>query len=474
MATPESPVRRVLGDKPTNAPIRKHSPSKPIKNASQGSSLLTASSSNRAPTMQSDNASTSPRAGQKRRIDEVEDAERVDWSEPASQRSDRTQVLSLLSDGSSEAGEMSMDATEGTKSTNATSALSFAPSQPESGPMETTFEIHEEVMSQNSRDQLVRSETFHEADLMLTRPQHAIVLPQNASQPQGLRPSLTKDHSQLSVGMSSFLNFDQTISSQDDSMEPIKRDDTTERHSDDHAAPGSEKSRRETMDAVRSTDRVVITHADIPKQAERLRTRLQLAFFKVQTNQATVPFSRLRTHSRSKTPELPAEPRSSSPFSSPPATHRPSPETRIAIMRARATMQEKRAVKPLSSLSFPKIVPTAYSARQMNESASESQQIPSSPPLSRQSDSRSGSAELSKAVPTPHSKHTAAHQPPLTPMQLSSPPGSPERSKKLTTTQKLKRQEKEARYNGLTSSVIKGDAANSLLDLMKGSQRDEE
>ena len=130
-------------------------------------------------------------------------------------------------------------------------------------------------------------------------------------------------------------------------------------------------------------------------------------------------------------------------------------------------------MKPLSSLSFPKIIPTAFSSRQMNESTSESQQIPSSPPLSRQSDSRSGSAEMSKAVPTPQSKQAAAQQPPLTPMQLSSPPGSPERSKKLTTTQKLKRQEKEARYNGLTSSVIKGDAANSLLDLMKGSQRDE-
>ena len=131
-------------------------------------------------------------------------------------------------------------------------------------------------------------------------------------------------------------------------------------------------------------------------------------------------------------------------------------------------------MKPLDSVAIPKIVPTAYSARRMNESTSESCQIPSSPPLSRQSDARSESAEISRAVPTPKAKYAVAERPPLTPMQLSSPPGSPEHSKKLTTTQKLKRQEKEDRYNGLTSSAVKGNAANSLLDLMKGNQRDEE
>ena len=206
-------------------------------------------------------------------------------------------------------------------------------------------------------------------------------------------------------------------------------------------------------------------------QAERLRTRLQLAYYKVQTNQATVPFGRLRPLSRSTTPQRPIEPVSSSPQSSPPAPQRPSPETRIAIMRAKATMQAKKAVKPLESMPAPQLAPTAFSARNMEEAESTSQQIPSSPPLSHSAGTRHGSADAAHGAPTPK-PNPASHNLPHTPVQLSSPPGSPEHGKKLTTTQKLKRQDRDETYKSLTSSVVKGDAANSLLELMKGAQKE--
>ena len=74
-----------------------------------------------------------------------------------SQRSDYTQTLSLLSDSGSESGDVSMDSSCQTKSTTAMSGLSFGASQPESLPREATFEIIDEVMSQRSRDQLVRA-----------------------------------------------------------------------------------------------------------------------------------------------------------------------------------------------------------------------------------------------------------------------------------------------------------------------------
>lgn len=105
--------------------------------------------------------SNSLKVGQKRRIEEVDDVERNDSLE-LSQRSDGTQTLSLLSGGSSEAGEMSLDVIDCIRPTNTTSALSFGTSQQEPGPMETTFEIHDEVMSQNSRDQMVRLFTIND------------------------------------------------------------------------------------------------------------------------------------------------------------------------------------------------------------------------------------------------------------------------------------------------------------------------
>ena len=49
-------------------------------------------------------------------------------------------------------------------------------------------------------------------------------------------------------------------------------------------------------------------------------------------------------------------------------------------------------------------------------------------------------------------------------MQLSGPPGSPE--VKLAAAAKLR--QGKGKYGGLTSSVVKGEAASGLLELMRG------
>ena len=208
-----------------------------------------------------------------------------------------------------------------------------------------------------------------------------------------------------------------------------------------------------------------VTRKDmLSEKAETLRTRLQLALFKVQTNQTSKPFSRL-IQPRTRSPELSLQ-MSSSPISSPPQRHAHftpiSPESKIAIARARATMQAKPRVRPLDTLGHPTIMPTDYSAREGRDEP----QIPSSPPPTNGADINVPA--LARAgTPTPPSKtkgwkHTVM---PRTPMQLSSPPGSPE-MKLNTTTAKLRKS--QGKYGGLTSSVVKGEAANGLLELMRG------
>lgn len=181
------------------------------------------------------------------------------------------------------------------------------------------------------------------------------------------------------------------------------------------------------------------------QKAETLRTRLQLALYKVQTNQISRPFSRLEKP-RAPSPELPPQP---------PSLNRRSPEGIIAAARARAAGQIKPAVRNLNSLPIPIIVPTAYSASYMEE---EETRLLSSPPPS----SGSGEAVRLKdgggsGTRTPTKERGLV---PKTPMQLSSPPGSDaERSPMKDGHRPL--------FGGLTSSVVKGEAANGLLELMR-------
>jgi aspartate oxidase len=145
MSTPMSPVRRVLGDKPTNTSIRKQSPTKHTAHKPHNSGAWRTQSS--AGIIRTE--STASRSGQKRSIEEVEDAEREDASAQDSQASDATQALSLLSDASQSRHE-----TAGTSMKLDEPVRPFAQSQGECAMIETTFEIPDEP-SQNTRDKLV-------------------------------------------------------------------------------------------------------------------------------------------------------------------------------------------------------------------------------------------------------------------------------------------------------------------------------
>lgn len=202
----------------------------------------------------------------------------------------------------------------------------------------------------------------------------------------------------------------------------------------------------------------------LSEKAETLRTRLQLALFKVQSNQTSKPFSRLN-RPLACSPKLPPQSLSSSPLLSSPGRHARltpiSPESKIAVARARATMQVKPHVQPLDKCGHPTIVPTAFSARLTRDKP----QIPSSPPLTISADA-TVPIFARTSTPTRPAKSKgikeSAEGIPRTPLQLSSPSRSPE---KLSTVGKLK--QGKAKYGGGTSSVVRGEAANGLLDLMR-------
>ncbi len=196
------------------------------------------------------------------------------------------------------------------------------------------------------------------------------------------------------------------------------------------------------------------------QKAETLRTRLQLAFYKIQTNQITSPFARLQ---KPRTPSPGLQAASSPPRSS--STVRPdhatqpttiSPESRVALARARATSGIGKAVRPLSSLPAPQINPTVFSARWNHGIGTHEQQrnIPSSPPLPRADVLRRGDVQTrGRPGAEPH-----------TPLQLSSP---------IASQQDIDETSRRAqpRPRTLTSSVVKGEAANSLLELVRGDAR---
>ena len=272
--------------------------------------------------------------------------------------------------------------------------------------------------------------------------QHAISLPPNNSM-SFLRPSLLKDNSQISVSMSSLIDFDQDESQPEPGCEGqhFKNDEPAEKEG--HAIQTGGDARKDLM----------------IQKAATLRTRLQLAFHKVQTDQVSTPFSRLNHPSKSASP--PPQPYSSSPMSSPHLPTRSSyvnsPESRVAIVRARAAMQRKPPVKQLGHIAMPDIKPTAYSARWQSTDHTAVQQIPSSPP-----DSQGAHSRMDLAPPRVETPSMTGKKQPHTPMQLSSPPGSPRHG--LNTAAKKVRG-RAAKYGGLTSSVVKGEAANSLLQL---------
>jgi hypothetical protein len=275
--------------------------------------------------------------------------------------------------------------------------------------------------------------------------------------PERLNPLM--ESSQDSVRMSSFIDFDEVEESQRDRVDDLKMITPPQPVQLNEESPKT---------------------SELLEKVTMLRTRLQLAMHKVETNQTSKPFSRL-DKPKSASPELSLPPRPFSTTISPnhhqPSGHgaRLSPESQIAIHRARAFRGAylDKAVKRLESLPTPKIVPTKYSSRYMVASPGQrlaslqqTTQIRSSPPPSY---GTGGHLKIRKTRATPSPSKSTGKKTllPQTPRhQLSSPPGSEEGNRTATG-----RRLHDIGGSTLTSSVVKGEAANGLLELMRAGSR---
>ena len=153
-----------------------------------------------------------------------------------------------------------------------------------------------------------------------------------------------------------------------------------------------------------------------------LRLRLRVAMYKIQTNQADVPFAELRVEGRG-VPSLSGQ---------------NAVEEAVAALRKEALSVQARRPPPSipKLLPAPVLRPTSYSSRMIYET-----NLPSSPPLS-------GSPErLPLAPPTRVSTPRRASR------HLGSPSSSPDRFQGRQAEQEL------------TSSVVKGRVAEGLLGL---------
>lgn len=253
-------------------------------------------------------------------------------------------------------------------------------------------------------------------------------LPQNASQPQILpNPNSLTKGSQDSMRMSSFVDFDAADAEEEDLKMILPKPTLLL----------SDPARKAMIDKVGLDIAALICtcSADIDEQkAETLRTRLQLAAYKIKTNQAKTPFLWLRSagalREQLKAPPIKYE------------------EDVVWAARTQATDQEKPVVRNLNSLPMPRIVPTAYSARYIVPPKKE---VSSSPPLSTDSE------ELctSRAETLTPKNYAQLRR---TPVQLGSP-----RESEADGTSLLGRQS----HGDVPSSVVKTEAANGLLELIR-------
>lgn len=168
-------------------------------------------------------------------------------------------------------------------------------------------------------------------------------------------------------------------------------------------------------------------------------------------------------------------------------------EARVSAFRAQATAQARPAVRSLNSIPVPSIRPTRYSARFSNEttihghpssgdSTIELVQIPSSPPMSHHSADTETDRER-------HSQHAIDYEElPLPPSksvmqrtaneQLSSPPASQSGQEDISDdhishknySHNVTAPRQTEVHEGSASSVITSDAADGLLQLMRGPQ----
>lgn len=267
-----SPTRRVLGAKDANT----HLKTRPAHNATASEILTIAIDGpklSRVPGGAPLHTTTT--TGHKRKIDDVEDAERVEHN-----RLDNSQSTLLLDESDSEVEneEVSMSTFQRSYETAGTS---FVGSQ---NMVEQQFELQQDEMSQRTLDKL-----------------NAVPLPQNTSQLPPWQPALLNDLSAGSVGLSTFFNLDDQASTQgSDSLqmlEPVDKAQANVTHKgkedSKHQTGQSDKSKDQ---AVTSDPKVTITSQNsvLPSIIEAAKTRLQLAMYKVHTKQIHKPFSRLK------------------------------------------------------------------------------------------------------------------------------------------------------------------------------------
>ena len=154
MSTVASPSRRVFGDKNPNAHLQTQSPHRRTKQSLDLASPV--QSSLKRPLSPSYFPLFSPRAGQKRRIEDVNE------EEPTDSQTTNTQpwspITDVLMDSSSDQEDTSRTSIAQTKSTPATTftSSSFYASQDEQSQPEVQFQIHDEP-SQQTLDKMVGS-----------------------------------------------------------------------------------------------------------------------------------------------------------------------------------------------------------------------------------------------------------------------------------------------------------------------------
>lgn len=432
-----SPARRVLGDKDRNAHLNIRSPKGTLpKTMSPPFNAVTTNK-----TSGTTQLSSSPRAGSKRKIAEVDDAERVEPDHH--EDSQRTQLLS-----DSECGDDRVEhPTSNAQTSYETAETSFNASQ---NALEPQFELQQEEMSQRTLDKL-----------------NDVPMPQNTAQLPPSRLGLLRETSAGSVGLSSFINFEGVASTQgSDAMqvlEPVDKEQKKE--------PGIQNEKKVESPGAVARKRM------LDEKAAELRTRLQLALYKVETRQTSQPFSRLKTPKRQRErsispptvwmPTLSTPQLSSSTIRQPSSARTIAPtyqddrsndsaEAHIAAMRVQAANQPKPTVRNLNSLPVPQLDPSLMGqgasfesnrTQQIQEDDSQgTQHFPSSPPLSRQPSTSIEEQLLSGIQQAAEKGKDGGAQ------QLSSPPIS----------------ERGVVEAGRRKTVSQGEAASGLVQLMTG------
>ncbi|KAJ9660194.1 hypothetical protein H2198_002700 [Neophaeococcomyces mojaviensis] len=421
-----SHARRALGDKDANTHLKiqslKHTASSKIVK-------MTANAPESKHLPDSNLHSSSPKAGTKRKIDEVEDAERVEHDEQNdSQRTqfwDESQSEADNEDASMSTFQRSYD----------TARTSFIDGQ---HAVEPQFELQQDEMSQRTLDKL-----------------NAVPMPQNTSQLPPNRPILLNEMSAGSVGLSTFLNLeDQTSTQGSDGLLTIGVDDKAE----DRDAQPLEKNKDDLRDAQKeepsgkpppaSTIAAIIRAQKLPSILEDAKTRLQLAMYKVQTRQTHKPFSRLKCESVSWPSKL-SSPRLVTPRKLTTPAQEPSSGATItaASYKEIQAYPSDSAEAGIAAMLARPHGPYAPS----HNSHTDIQHFPSSPPISRSNSAESVDRSLPKATLQSGDKSVGEIEQQA---QLSSPP--------------ISDGGRAPSVDSNVQQIGKGEAATGLLQLMSG------